>query len=75
MYLNNLVYARGHPNDYKNWFGDTFDYEEDILKYFKKSENQQGSYKNDCKLKQNLACFVATSDCFQIDITRPMALS
>lgn len=51
MYLNNLVYIRGHPSDYENWFGNTFNYDEDVLKYFKKSEDQRGKYKNDCEHK------------------------
>lgn len=54
MYLNNLVYIRGHPSDYENWFGDEFNYSEDVLNYFKKSENQCGSYKNDCKYNKVL---------------------
>lgn len=47
--LNNLVYVRGHPDDFKNWYADDpdFDYDYDILQYFKKSENQQGQYVND----------------------------
>lgn len=57
MYLNNLVYARGHPADYENWFGHTFSYEEDVLKYFKKSEDQQGSYRNDCEPFSTHMCF------------------
>lgn len=49
MYLNNLLYVRGHPNDYENWFGDDYT---DVLKYFKKSEDQRGRYSNDCKQKK-----------------------
>lgn len=49
MYLNNLVYIRGHPSDYKSWFGNSYNYDVDVLEYFKRSENQCGRYKNDCK--------------------------
>lgn len=55
MYLNNLVYLRGHSRDYKNWFGEAYNYEEDILPYFKRSEKQRGSYRNDSK-PRGLSC-------------------
>lgn len=60
MYLNNLIYIRGHPSDYESWFGSTFNYKEDVLTYFKKSEDQRGSYKNDCMLKQVSKTFIIT---------------
>lgn len=39
--LNNMIYSRGHPEDYKGWFGPPgkYNYETDILPYFKKMEN------------------------------------
>ncbi|KAI4456247.1 glucose-methanol-choline gmc oxidoreductase [Holotrichia oblita] len=49
--LNNMMYTRGHPEDYKSWYKDLegFDYDRDVLTYFKKSENQAGIYLNDSK--------------------------
>lgn len=42
--LNNLIYVRGHPDDFKSWYASNqeFDYERDILPYFKKIEHFQG---------------------------------
>ncbi|XP_017786908.1 PREDICTED: glucose dehydrogenase [FAD, quinone]-like [Nicrophorus vespilloides] len=39
--FNNMIYARGHPNDFAEWYANAtdFDYDRDILHYFKKSEN------------------------------------
>lgn len=47
--LNNMLYVRGHPNDYKDWFKDLhdFDYEQDVLYYFKKAEDHTGAYRDD----------------------------
>ncbi|XP_022906212.2 alcohol dehydrogenase [acceptor]-like [Onthophagus taurus] len=47
--LNHMLYTRGHPDDYKEWFIDCdcdFNYEQEILYYMKKSENQVGSQSN-----------------------------
>ncbi|XP_063920190.1 glucose dehydrogenase [FAD, quinone]-like isoform X2 [Zophobas morio] len=39
--LNNMIYVRGHPDDFARWFRDTcnYDYSIDILPYFEKLEN------------------------------------
>ncbi|RZC37441.1 glucose dehydrogenase [FAD, quinone]-like, partial [Asbolus verrucosus] len=39
--LNNMIYVRGHPEDFAIWYKDKpdFDYNFDILPYFKKVEN------------------------------------
>jgi choline dehydrogenase-like flavoprotein len=48
--LNYMFYVRGSPHDYNNWAkltGDeTWKYE-NVLPYFKKSEDYRGSYKDD----------------------------
>lgn len=44
--LNNMLYVRGHPSDYKDWYKDQegFDYERDVLYYFKKMEDSTGPF-------------------------------
>lgn len=53
--LNNMIYARGAPSDYPMWYKDVknFNYEQEILYYFKKAENQQGLYAKDSKNRIN----------------------
>lgn len=38
--LNNMIYVRGHPEDFAEWYKDKddYDYESDVLPYFKKVE-------------------------------------
>lgn len=47
--LNNMMYTRGDPEDYKRWYRDLpdYDYEKDVLSFFKKAENQVGSFIHD----------------------------
>ncbi|KAB0793887.1 hypothetical protein PPYR_13507 [Photinus pyralis] len=49
--LNSLLYMRGHREDFRGWSQDpsAYNYESDILHYFKKSEDHRGAYKNDLK--------------------------
>ncbi|KAF5293604.1 hypothetical protein FQA39_LY03089 [Lamprigera yunnana] len=49
--LNNMIYLRGHPDDFRDWFEETekYNYDYDILPYFKKSEHHLGVYKDDGK--------------------------
>lgn len=46
------MYTRGHPDDFKEWYKDLngYNYEYDVLRYFKRAENQMGSFLNDSKL-------------------------
>ncbi|GFG36677.1 hypothetical protein Cfor_09408 [Coptotermes formosanus] len=47
--LNNVVYLRGHIRDYDSWaeHGNVGWAYENVLPYFKKSENQRGRFKHD----------------------------
>lgn len=47
--LNNMVYIRGHPEDYHQWFRyqSNYNYMNDVLYYFKKSEDHSGRFKKD----------------------------
>lgn len=49
--INNMIYSRGHPKDYESWYQDLdgYNYEYDVLNYFKKNENNIGIYKNNSK--------------------------
>ncbi|KAF5269577.1 hypothetical protein FQR65_LT05915 [Abscondita terminalis] len=49
--LNNMLYLRGHPDEFKDWVQDheEYDYDYDILQYFKKSEDYRGTYRSDTK--------------------------
>ncbi|XP_018571670.1 glucose dehydrogenase [FAD, quinone]-like isoform X1 [Anoplophora glabripennis] len=40
--LNNMVYVRGHPEDFKQWFinRSNYDFMTDVLPYFEKLENE-----------------------------------
>jgi choline dehydrogenase-like flavoprotein len=56
--LNSILYLRGHTHDYDLWaehgnIGWAF---ENVLPYFKKSENHQGRFKNNGKLYDCCAC-------------------
>ncbi|CAH0563705.1 unnamed protein product [Brassicogethes aeneus] len=44
--FNNLMYLRGHPDDFKEWYKDlpSFDYKRDILPYYKKLESTGDSF-------------------------------
>ncbi|XP_018332923.1 glucose dehydrogenase [FAD, quinone]-like isoform X2 [Agrilus planipennis] len=46
--LNSMIYARGHPSDFKSWFKNdsNYLYEKHILSYFMKAEDQRGRYKS-----------------------------
>ncbi len=51
--LNFMVYMRGNPRDYENWArvsGDDQWRYENVLPYFKKSENYRGNWPNRKKL-------------------------
>lgn len=39
--LNNMIYVRGHPEDFNEWFEnqDGYNFVKDIEPYFKKVEN------------------------------------
>lgn len=49
--LNNMLYVRGHEEDFKEWFKDKKDYSyEDVMTYYKKLEafgtsNEKGACK------------------------------
>lgn len=49
--LNYLLYIRGHKHDFDKWYENKkdYDFEKDVLWYFKKSENQNGIYAQDGK--------------------------
>lgn len=56
--LNTIVYLRGHARDYDSWaergnVGWAF---ENVLPYFKKSENHLGRFKNNGKLFDYFVC-------------------
>lgn len=40
--LNNMVYVRGHPEDFREWFSGKSDYDftRDVLPYFEKLEDE-----------------------------------
>ena len=44
-----MMYTRGHPEDYERWYRDLpgYEYEKDVLPFFKKGENQIGSFVDD----------------------------
>lgn len=46
-----MMYTRGHPEDFHHWYKDLndYNYQRDILRYFKKAENQIGKYISDRK--------------------------
>lgn len=46
--LNNMIYVRGHPEDFNEWFKDkeNYNYVSDVMTYFKKVEAYQ--YGNFC---------------------------
>jgi choline dehydrogenase-like flavoprotein len=50
--LNSIVYLRGHIRDYDLWeeHGNVGWAYENVLPYFKKSENQRGRFKHDGEL-------------------------
>ena len=51
--LNFLMYTRGHPKDFDNWANLTGDSRwnyENVLPFFKKSEDYQGEYQNGMKI-------------------------
>jgi choline dehydrogenase len=50
--LNNAVYLRGHIRDYDAWaeLGNVGWAYENVLPYFKKSENQRGRFKHSGEL-------------------------
>lgn len=50
--LNNVIYLRGHTRDYDSWaeHGNVGWAYENVLPYFKKSENQRGKFKNNSEL-------------------------
>lgn len=38
--MNNMIYVRGHPEDFEDWFKhEGYDFRTDIEQYFKKIEN------------------------------------
>lgn len=53
--LNNVIYLRGHTRDYDSWadHGNVGWAYENILPYFKKSENQQGKFKKQYSVPQS----------------------
>lgn len=40
--LNNMVYVRGHPEDFQQWFSGKsgYDFTTDVLPYFEKLESE-----------------------------------
>jgi len=56
--LNSLVYLRGHTRDYDLWaeHGSVGWAYENVLPYFKKSENYQGKFKKNSKLNDCCVC-------------------
>lgn len=58
--LNFMVYMRGNPRDYDNWAslsGDDQWRYENVLPYFKKSENYKGNWPNRKKKLKLLIIF------------------
>jgi choline dehydrogenase len=55
--LNYAVYLRGHVRDYDSWEerGNVGWSYENVLPYFKKSENHQGRFKHDSELSGDCA--------------------
>ncbi|KAL1130662.1 hypothetical protein AAG570_011904 [Ranatra chinensis] len=47
--LNYMIYLRGHERDYASWANGEDWTSSDVLFYFKRSENQQGHFRNDTK--------------------------
>lgn len=52
--LNYMIYLRGHPRDFDSWISDNCEHwtSDEILAYFKKSENQKGRFINDGKIRR-----------------------
>jgi choline dehydrogenase len=50
--LNSVIYLRGHTRDYDSWAerGNVGWAYENVLPYFKKSENQRGKFINNSEL-------------------------
>jgi choline dehydrogenase-like flavoprotein len=55
--LNSVIYLRGHTRDYDSWAerGNVGWAYENVLPYFKKSENQRGKFKNNSELNDGWA--------------------
>ncbi|OXA48940.1 Oxygen-dependent choline dehydrogenase [Folsomia candida] len=63
--LNYMVYMRGNPKDFDNWANLTQDEGwsyENLLPYFKKSENYQGNFKNESFHGTGGPLTISTSD-------------
>ncbi|KAJ8916103.1 hypothetical protein NQ315_004469 [Exocentrus adspersus] len=59
--LNNMIYVRGHPEDFRHWFGsnENYNFTTQILPYFEKLESQ--NFNDDTRSSVYLSDLVYTS--------------
>lgn len=73
--LNNMMFIRGHPEDYRKWFPKNSHLQNDhelerFLKYYwKRSESQQGRYQNDTEWHGSDGPLIATDQYYHTNLS------